>query len=99
MLEDIKNYRVTLKNLPEELAQREMGMYLPEQLSKLRIIIEYNDCIIQAKDLVSYVQLQDDRPPLATVGHSFMRGGDRNNPSMNYGSQTMSSGFQEVLTG
>ena len=30
MLEDIKNYRVTLKNLPEELAQREMGMYLPE---------------------------------------------------------------------
>jgi hypothetical protein len=60
-----------------------MSLYLPEQLSKLRIIIEYNDCIVQARDLLNYIELQDDRAP--TFNHSFMRNGERNSHPMNKG--------------
>jgi cephalosporin hydroxylase len=39
---------------------------IPEQMGKLRIIIEYTDCIIQARDITSYQELIDEtRPNLA----------------------------------
>ena len=33
---------------------------MPVLMNQLRIIIEYSDCIIQAKDLVQYEVLIDD---------------------------------------
>ena len=36
---------------------------IPEQMVKLRIIIEYFDCIIQAKDITSYQEINDEVKP------------------------------------
>ena len=91
ILEDLKNYRVTLKNLPEELSKKQIHLYVPEQLSKLRIIIEYNDCILQANDLINYVELQDEK------GYSsLLKNGERN--SSLYGPKSMTS-TGAILTG
>jgi hypothetical protein len=54
LLEDLRNYRATLQTLGYELEAREIRRLIPEQMTKLRIIIEYTDCIIQAKDITSY---------------------------------------------
>ncbi len=53
LLEDLKNYRVKLINLEEELSSRNINS-LPKEMESLRVIIEFTDCIIQAKDLKAY---------------------------------------------
>jgi hypothetical protein len=60
LLEDLRNYRVNLQTLGGEIELRGIRQRVPEQMSKLRIIIEYQDCIIQAKDITSYQELLDD---------------------------------------
>ena len=54
LLNDLRNYRVTLQTLGHEIEGRDIRRIIPEQMIKLRIIIEYSDCIIQAKDITSY---------------------------------------------
>ena len=46
-----------MRTLGDEIYRRGVDKMLPEQIQQLRIIIEYFDCIIQAKDLSSYVEL------------------------------------------
>lgn len=45
LLSDLKNYRVNLKDLEQELKDRNIEA-TPNSLDQLRIIIEYSDCII-----------------------------------------------------
>ncbi|CDW75300.1 UNKNOWN [Stylonychia lemnae] len=56
---DLKNYRVNIRNIYDELMSRKIEI-TPPQLKQLRIIIEYTDCIIQAKDLLQYEILMND---------------------------------------
>lgn len=60
LLEDLKNYRVTLRSLGAELERRDIAKRLPEQLKQLQIIIEFQDFIIQARDLLEYQLMVDD---------------------------------------
>ena len=45
LIEDLRNYRVNLKDLQQELETRKITE-IPSQLKQLKIIIEYTDCII-----------------------------------------------------
>ena len=60
LLDDLKHYRVTLKNLGTELQRQQVAKDLPLQMKQVRIIIEYFDCIIDAKGLQEYQELPDD---------------------------------------
>lgn len=59
LLDDLKNYRVNLKDLGGEIYNRNIEIS-PQHFKQLRIIIEYADCIIQARDMLQYEILIDD---------------------------------------
>jgi hypothetical protein len=59
MLDDIKNYRIHLKDVPNELFKNKIEIQ-PSSFKDLKIIIEYNDCIIQSKNIIEYNMLRDD---------------------------------------
>jgi len=56
----LKHYRVTLKELMTEVAGRGIEAEIPPQFNQVRVIIEYFDCIIEAKALASYKEILDD---------------------------------------
>lgn len=60
LLSDLKHYRVTLKELMTEVAGRGIEAEIPPQFNQVRVIIEYFDCIIEAKALASYKEILDD---------------------------------------
>ena len=63
LLEDLRNYKVTLQTLGSQIEARGIRNMIPEQMGKLRIIIEYSDSIIQAKDITQYQELLDEANP------------------------------------
>ena len=60
LLVDVKHYRVILKDLNEEIAKRDLIAEFPAQFSQVRVIIEFFDCIIEAKSLNEFKEISDD---------------------------------------
>ena len=64
LLRDLRNYTVLLKDLPHVLLERNIDIS-PEHFKQLRIIIEFADCIIQAKDILNFeVLINDSKKPI-----------------------------------
>ena len=60
LLVDVKHYKVILKDLNEEIAKRDLIAEFPAQFSQVRVIIEFFDCIIEAKSLHEFKEISDD---------------------------------------
>lgn len=59
LLNQLKNYQVNLRDIESEIERRNIEL-VPKAMKTLKVIIEYSDCIIQAKNMVEYSMIIDD---------------------------------------
>ena len=59
LLEDIESFKLHVRNLQTVLKQFNLTKF-PQMMKNLRVLIEFNDCIIQANDFLTHQIISDD---------------------------------------
>ena len=59
LLEELDSFRLHISQLKARLQQEAM-LKIPEVMKNLKLIIEFSDCLVEAKDLLSYDMVIDE---------------------------------------
>jgi hypothetical protein len=59
LLEELDSFQLHITQLKNRLQQEAM-LKIPEVMKNLKLIIEFSDCLVEAKDLLSYDMVIDE---------------------------------------
>ena len=64
ILKDVTEFKTHISELPKILQEKKLSQF-PELVNKVQLVVEFTDCIVMARDLLSYHIVVDEDPARA----------------------------------